>query len=211
MASSMASLVPEPMEKCALALASPRSTLLPMTQRLLRIIGKLRQIERFVGTGGPEEPSEDLLHERGGFSLALLAGPARSKFGIGLEHPGRAPRLVLIGMGDERPPFRLLEDEGEGVERLGRAHPGELVGRRSTSGWKCSLRSEAAVDAVGHDHEIRIREQALVIVDLVTQPDAEFLRAVLQDQEQGAARAAAEAVAADPVLGSLKWIAMSSQ
>jgi hypothetical protein len=49
----MASLVPDPMEKWALALASPSRTLLPSTQRLLRIIGKLRQIERLVRTLWP--------------------------------------------------------------------------------------------------------------------------------------------------------------
>ncbi len=47
-ASSIASLVPEPIEKCAVALASPSSTMLSLTQRLLRIIGKLRHIERLV-------------------------------------------------------------------------------------------------------------------------------------------------------------------
>ena len=41
-------VVPEPMEKWAVDLASPISTLLPITHRLLRIIGKLRQIDRFV-------------------------------------------------------------------------------------------------------------------------------------------------------------------
>src|SRR6266403_1918502 len=46
MASSIASLVPEPIEKCAVALASPSSTMLSLTHRLLRIIGKLRHIER---------------------------------------------------------------------------------------------------------------------------------------------------------------------
>ena len=62
---------------------------------------------------------------------------------------------------------------------------------------------EAAVDAVRHDHEICVREQALVIhVGFVAQRDAELLRTILQDQQQGAARAAAEAVAADPVLGA---------
>ena len=50
-ASSIASFVPEPIEKCAVALASPNSTMLSLTQRLLRIIGKLRHIERLVRSG----------------------------------------------------------------------------------------------------------------------------------------------------------------
>src|SRR5258708_28484060 len=48
MPSSIASLVPEPMEKCAVALASPISTMLSATQRSQRMVGKLRQIERLV-------------------------------------------------------------------------------------------------------------------------------------------------------------------
>ena len=48
MPSSIASLVPEPMEKCAVALASPMSTTLSATHRSQRMVGKLRQIERLV-------------------------------------------------------------------------------------------------------------------------------------------------------------------
>ncbi len=76
-----------------------------------------------------EEPAENLRHPIGGLLFAQAFEPgALEGFGIGLEDPGRAARLILIGVRDERPPLRLLEDEGEGVERLGRAHPGELVG-----------------------------------------------------------------------------------
>ncbi len=95
MASSIASFVPEPMEKCAEALASPSSSLLPMTQRLLRIIGKLRQIERLVRNAAiAEEPAEDLFHERRRFSLALVLQPRPLEgLRIGLKHPGRAVRF----------------------------------------------------------------------------------------------------------------------
>ncbi len=46
MAHSMASLVPEPIEKCAEALASPSSTMLPCDQFRQKIRGKRRQVER---------------------------------------------------------------------------------------------------------------------------------------------------------------------
>jgi hypothetical protein len=53
MASSIASFVPDPIEKWAEDLASPKSTMLPFVQRWLRIIGKERQSERLVSTGWP--------------------------------------------------------------------------------------------------------------------------------------------------------------
>ena len=68
-ASSIASLVPEPIEKCAVALASPRSTMLPRTQRLLRIIGKLRHIERLISSGWPSRNQPKISrHAVGGFA-----------------------------------------------------------------------------------------------------------------------------------------------
>jgi hypothetical protein len=86
----------------------------------------------------------------------------------------------------------------------GRVEPiqANTLERRSTSGWKCGdiFVAEAAVDAVGQHHQIGVGEARLVVdVGLEHQVDAEFARALLQDQEQLAARAAAKAVAADPV------------
>ena len=48
MESSIASFVPDPMEKCAVCAESPRSTVLPSTHRSHRTVGKTRQIERLV-------------------------------------------------------------------------------------------------------------------------------------------------------------------
>ena len=63
--------------------------------------------------------------------------------------------------------------------------------------------AEAAVDAVGQHHEVGIGKARLVVdLGLEVQPDAEFTRAFLQDQQQLAARAAAKAVAADAVYGA---------
>ena len=57
MASSMASFVPEPIEKCAVWAASPISTTFPVgpdaCQEAFLIAGKRRQIERFVSTRWP--------------------------------------------------------------------------------------------------------------------------------------------------------------
>ena len=47
-ASSMASLVPEPMEKWAVCAASPTSTTFPSCQRSLRTVWKLSHLELFV-------------------------------------------------------------------------------------------------------------------------------------------------------------------
>jgi hypothetical protein len=53
MASSMASLVPEPMEKCAVCAASPSSTRLRWCQRSQRTVGKLRHTDLFVSSLWP--------------------------------------------------------------------------------------------------------------------------------------------------------------
>ena len=105
-------------------------------------------------------------------------------------------------MGDKRTPFGFLKDKGEGIERPGRAHPGEHIGAKIHLGLEVLdiFVAEAAVDAVGQHHQIGIGKARLVLdVGLEQQRDAEFAGPLLQDQEQRAARAAAEAVAADPV------------
>ena len=60
--------------------------------------------------------------------------------------------------------------------------------------------AEAAVDAVGQHHQIGIGEaRYLIDIGFEHQMNAEFARALLQDREQHAARAAAKTVAADAV------------
>ena len=150
-----------------------------------------------------EEPAENTGHAVGGLLLAQTRKPGALKgFRIGLEDPGRVSHFVLIGVGDERAPFGFLEDKGEGVERPGRAHPGEHVGADIHLGLEVLGISvaEAAVDAVGQYHEIGVGKARLVVdVGLEHQRDAKLARPLLQDQEQHPARAAAETVAADPV------------
>src|SRR6266403_385475 len=102
MPSSIASFVPEPMEKCAVALASPISTMLAATQRSQRMVGKLRQIERLVISRWPcsscaNRPSA----KRADAASSSLSRPARAKVCgsvsiIQVEHCAIAPLVVGI-------------------------------------------------------------------------------------------------------------------
>src|SRR5882724_3764119 len=150
-----------------------------------------------------EEPAENASHAIGRLLLVQALQPGTLEgLRIGLEDPGRASHLILIGVGDERAPLGFLENEGEGIERPGRTHPGEHIGPKIHLGLEVLDISvaEAAVDAVGQHHEIGIGKAGLVLdVGFEHQGDAEFARPLLQDQKQLATRAAAEAIAADPV------------
>ena len=105
-----------------------------------------------------EEPAEDLRHP---LSRPLLVEPhqpgAFKCLGIGLEKPGRAAGLILIGMRDERAPLRLLENESESIERLGRAHPGEIIGA------DIDLRLEVIDVLLEHEWQGNVRELANVM------------------------------------------------
>src|SRR5438552_2200259 len=60
-------------------------------------------------------------------SETLAAAGARRRVRIAFHHPGRASRLVRIAVRDENAVLGLAEEEGEGIERPRRAHPGEVV------------------------------------------------------------------------------------
>ncbi len=109
MASSIASLVPEPMEKCAVALASPISTMLSCVQRSQRMVGKLRHIERLMMSLWPcEFLGEHAFQElRGLLFVELVDAGALEGLRIGFDHPGRAAGLVLIAVSDEDAVFGL--------------------------------------------------------------------------------------------------------
>src|SRR5262249_7102577 len=64
---------------------------------------------------------------RGRGFIELVEAGARESLRIGFDNPGRALRFILIAMPDEDAVLGLAEEEGEGVERAGRAHPGEEV------------------------------------------------------------------------------------
>src|ERR1700741_1740456 len=113
-----------------------------------------------------EKPAENLRHAVGGlpFIKALQALPFKCPWS-GLENPGRAASLVLIGMRDKRTPLGLLEDEGEGIERTRRSHPRKVVGADVDLGLEVfdMLFTEAAVDAVGEDDQVGAGEARFIL------------------------------------------------
>ncbi len=131
---------------------------------------------------------------------------------VHLVQTGRAPCCVAcfddegggigveaIGVGLEPAPLGLDEDEGEGIEQLVRAEPGEAVGAHLDGGLKVIgvACADRAVDAIGCDDQVGVGEFGDVVdLALEDQLHAEFRRAVLENVEQALAFDAAEAVAA---------------
>ena len=82
----MASLVPEPMEKCAVWAASPSRTTLPSCQRALRTVRKLSHLELLVRIWWPRNSSAKIslirptayssLAPGGKSSCSVLSNPA---------------------------------------------------------------------------------------------------------------------------------------
>ena len=138
--------------------------------------------------------------------VELVEPGARERLRIGLHHPGRLTRLVLVAVRDEDAVLGLAEEEREGIERARRAHPGELVRAQVRLGPEHirMLRADARVDAVGRDDEIGIARRRGIDLGLEFQLDAERAGALVQQLQQGHARAAAEAVAADAVHRALE-------
>ncbi len=122
--------------------------------------------------------------------------------------PGRLARFddecrgivaEAIGVGLEPAPLGLDKDEGEGIEQLVRAEPGESV-RARFDGRSEMLRiacADRAVDAIGCDDQVGVGEFGDVLhLALEDQFHAEFDRAFVEDAEQAPALDAAEAMAA---------------
>jgi hypothetical protein len=63
-------LVPDPIEKCAVALASPTSTALFLTQVLLVMVGKLRHSERLAISECPSSSSANTRSITGSISAS---------------------------------------------------------------------------------------------------------------------------------------------
>src|SRR5687767_9868039 len=63
---------------------------------------------------------------RRGFVLRIESR-ALEGFGIGLHHPGRAPRLILIAVRDEDAVLSLAKKEIEGIHWASGTHPGEII------------------------------------------------------------------------------------
>ncbi len=125
--------------------------------------------------------------------------------GVRLQHPGRAARLVLVAVRDEDAVLGLAEEECEGAEGPRGAHPGEAVGAEVHLGREvlAVAFADRRVDAVGRDDQVGVGEVLRARVAAELQLHAEAARALLQEQQQRAARAAAETVAADAVRQAL--------
>ena len=165
-ASSIASLVPEPIEKCAVCAASPSRTVSPSRQRSLRTVTKLIQRVRFSTSSNPNRASHVRLVER-----------QRLR---GLDDE-RAHRVAVgIGVDLHHAARRLGDQEGERVEDVRRAEPG--VGRAAVVQRGAeAVPAQGRVHAVGRDHQVALQRGDLVPE---VQLDAEFRRAGLQDPEQ---------------------------
>ena len=208
MALSSASLVPEPTEKCAVAAASPISTMLLVRPGLAQHAVEVEpgRAAQVAGIGhqpmAAEVPGEDLL--AGGDRLVLAHA-------VEAEARARSPRehstmkvavsgIELVGVRPDPAVLGLLEDEGEGVvELLVRAEPDVLAGahvdvglehvargRRAPWSWRRRRRRS------GRSRD-RARGSSISVSKRSSTPSA--LRAVLQDVEQPLAADAAEAVA----------------
>src|SRR2546421_9954919 len=102
-----------------------------------------------------EEPAKNAGHSIGRLPLVQTLKPgAFEGLGIGLEDPGRASHLVLIGVRDEWSPLGLLKDKGESIERASRPHPGELDGPNVDVSLKARdiLVAQPTADAIGRYH-----------------------------------------------------------
>jgi hypothetical protein len=126
--------------------------------------------------------------------LVALDDEGRERL-LGLSLAGDLER---IGVDLEEAVLALLEDEGEGRERLGRAQPGELAPAPVDRGLEVlgvPLAHEA-VDAVGGQDQVRARELGGVLdLALELQAHAELAAARVEDLQQALARQTAEAVA----------------
>ena len=128
-ASSIASLVPEPIEKCAVCAASPRSTTLPWCQRSQRTVGKLRQIERFLISRCPASSSAKSRSQNATVSSSVGSVEARRAPGLLAASTMNVerPRLVAVRVHAEQAVLALLEVERERRERPRGAEPHEAV------------------------------------------------------------------------------------
>ena len=165
-ASSSASLVPEPIEKWAEWAASPIRTRLSLTQVRLATRGKLTQMRAAAGiahigeqTVAVEDAGEQPLAEANALVVrhAVEAGAPPDRLGR-LDDEGRGALVEAIGVGLEPAPFGLFEREGEGRERPGRAEPDVAAVAALDLGPEVSsvAAAHAAVDAIGRDDQVGI-------------------------------------------------------
>ena len=114
-----------------------------------------------------------------------------------LDDPGRGLTVEGVGVDREQAVLVLLEDEGEGLEGLGRAEPAELALAPVCGGLEdvgVAL-TDRAVHPVGCDDEVVV-VVGLELIDLDSelQLDPELSAAVVEDVQELLARETAEAV-----------------
>ncbi len=209
-ASSMASLVPEPIEKCAVCAASPISTTLPWRQVSLRTVRKLSQLELFANTRWPSRRSANSSRTSAIDVSSLCARPA-----VGRGDRAERPRPdVVVHLDDERAGALVvrvpveLHDAVRGLpdverERLEHevgaqphvlAAPG-LEGGREHVGERRAHPGAGAV--TGHD-QVVLRGEPHRVGGRGPEPHrhAQLGAAALQDSQQRLAAHGGEAVAA---------------
>ena len=200
MASSIASLVPDPIEKCAVCAASPSSTTLPRCQRPQRTVGNCRQTERLASSRCPARwgsNSSFAERHRLGLGGAVEAGASPGRLRA-LDDPGAAVSGERIGVHLEEPVLGLFEDEGERRQGEIGAEPGEAV--RTQVDRRLEVGGEAfahqAVHSVAADDQVG-RRQLLRGRDLAPETDraTERLGPLTQDGEELGARDGGKAVA----------------
>ena len=143
---------------------------------------------------------EQPLAERDRFVLLHLVEAGALPYFFGrLDDKRGGFAVVTVGVGLEPAVLGLFEGEGEGVEQLLRPQPDETTTAVLDLRLEC-LRvalADAAVEAVGADHQVGARELRLgADIGLEHQLHAQFFASRLQDVEQPLAADAAEAVTA---------------
>ena len=196
MALSSASLVPEPMEKCAVAAASPSSTMFSWCQRSQSTRGKLSQAEPRICARvrhqrmAAEMIAEDALADGDRLLLRHLAEAEFLPRLLGaFDDEGRRVVVELVGVRPHPAVLGLLEDEGEGVvEFLVRAEPDELAFADVDLGLEVlgELPAHLRVQPVRRDDEIEVARivGGALHLGLEAQLDAELARPRLQQEEQ---------------------------
>src|SRR5215469_12410286 len=121
---------------------------------------------------------------------------------IGLDDEGRALVGIGIDMHAERPVVRALQEEGEGVESLGRPEPREASGAaldESAEFWRQRFPVQA-VHAIREHHQVAgLERREVADLSLEVEIDARFSSLLLEDVEQAFAldRREPDAAAAD--------------
>ena len=173
-ASSIASLVPEPIEKCAVCAASPSSTTLSCTQCSLRTVVKLIQRELFAITSCPSSTSanssrilsidfwSDSPGSPGTVGVLAEAGglPDRRRH---LHDEGAAGRVERVAVDLHDAVRRLRDVELERLEHLVGAEPHvAAVAHVERGPERVGVpRAHRRVEAVGRDHQVVRRSELL--------------------------------------------------